>query len=308
MQAAPYFADIAEGPPGDAVWARTPDGVRIRVGLWRTGVRGTVVVFPGRGEYVEKYGPMAADLAARGFATAAIDWRGQGLADRLLPDPLVGHVEAFADYQRDVAAAMDAVRAEGLPEPVFAVAHSMGGAIALRSLIEGIRADAAAFTAPMWGMRFGSVGRPAAWALASGARRVGLANRYAPGTGPGSYVATTPAEGNVLTSDPAMYALMARQIAAHPELALGGPSLHWVGAALAETRALRRLASPAVPALTVLGSRERVIDPAAVTERMARWPGGRLERIEGAEHEIIMERPALREAFFDAIAELFAAS
>jgi len=53
------------------------------VGHW-TGqhVKGTVLLFPGRTEYIEKYGPAAADFLARGFATVVIDWRGQGLADR----------------------------------------------------------------------------------------------------------------------------------------------------------------------------------------------------------------------------------
>ena len=55
--AAPFFADLADGPPGGrAVWLRTEDGVRIRVGLWRGGEKGTVVLLPGRTEYIEKYG------------------------------------------------------------------------------------------------------------------------------------------------------------------------------------------------------------------------------------------------------------
>ena len=60
-------------------------GVRIRVGLWhRQGPAGTVLLFPGRTEYVEKYGRTARLLAARGLATLVIDWRGQGIADRLV--------------------------------------------------------------------------------------------------------------------------------------------------------------------------------------------------------------------------------
>ena len=34
-----------------------------------------------------------------------VDWRGQGLADRAFADPMVGHVQDFDQYQRDLDAA-----------------------------------------------------------------------------------------------------------------------------------------------------------------------------------------------------------
>ena len=94
---APFFEDVAGGPPGGAAWwLTTSDEKRIRVGLWPTNAeepRGTVLLFPGRTEYIEKYGRTAQELAERGFATLAIDWRGQGLSDRMLDDPRIGHVD-----------------------------------------------------------------------------------------------------------------------------------------------------------------------------------------------------------------------
>ena len=76
---------------GAAFWLTAADGVRLRVGLWsHPGAQGTVLLLPGRTEYVEKYGRAAADLRSRGYATLAIDWRGQGLADRALDDPMSG--------------------------------------------------------------------------------------------------------------------------------------------------------------------------------------------------------------------------
>lgn len=86
LDPAPLYTDIAPGPEGgQAHWAETSDGKRIRLGHWPcAGARGTVLLFPGRTEYIEKYGLCAADFARRGLATMAIDWRGQGLSDRLL--------------------------------------------------------------------------------------------------------------------------------------------------------------------------------------------------------------------------------
>lgn len=303
---APLFADVARAPEdGAAHWLTCADGVRIRVAAWAEGARGTVLMFPGRTEYVEKYGPAAAEFGARGYAMIAVDWRGQGLADRQLNDPDTGHVTTFRDYQHDVAAVMTAARALALPEPYFLIGHSMGGCIGLRALMEGLPVKAAVFSAPMWGIRIAPALRPVAWSIAAASRRVGQGHRYAPGTSAASYVVAAEFAGNVLTTDPGMYDFMKAQIAAHPELALGGPSLHWLHEALHETRALRRRASPPVPALTVLGSLERVVEPRMVHERMARWPGGRLELIEGAEHEAMMETSAIRARFYDLATETF---
>ncbi|MEM8538398.1 MAG: alpha/beta hydrolase, partial [Pseudomonadota bacterium] len=110
MTAAPFFADLAKGPDGGAAfWTTTDDGVRLRFGIWPAegkAAKGTVFLFTGRTEYIEKYGPVAARFAASGLATLAIDWRGQGLSDRLVAQPTLGHVGSFDDFQRDVAAAV----------------------------------------------------------------------------------------------------------------------------------------------------------------------------------------------------------
>ena len=159
MSPAPFLADVAKGPDGgSARWMITADGLRIRVGHWPaasgTAPKGTVLMFPGRTEFIEKYGrSAAADLCARGYATLAIDWRGQGLADRMLAEPRLGHVEHFRDFQHDVAAAVRYGEAEGLPKPWYMVGHSMGGGIGLRALYEGLDVKACAFTGPMWGIR-----------------------------------------------------------------------------------------------------------------------------------------------------------
>ncbi len=183
----------------------------------------------------------------------------------------------------------------------------MGGCIGLRSLMQGLAVRAAAFTGPMWGIKIAPALRPVAWATGLGARALGRDRRYAPTTGPATYVAVAPYPGNTLTKDPEMYALMQRQVAAHPELALGGPSVAWLIAGLIETRALAAMHSPAVPCLTALGGDEQIVATDRVHDRMARWPAGRLDMYPAAEHEILMEIPAHRTRFFDDAAALFRA-
>ncbi|MFD1343466.1 alpha/beta fold hydrolase [Litorisediminicola beolgyonensis] len=296
LEEAPFHAALAEAPPETrAVWARTDDGKRIRLAIAEAeSPEGTVLLFPGRTEYVEKYGRTAADLTAAGFSVMAVDWRGQGLSDRLLPDARTGHVDLFADYQRDVAAAVAAAEELGLPRPWHLLAHSMGGCIGLRALTEGLEVASAVFTGPMWGISISTAMRPAAWALSWSGARFGLGHLTAPGTKPESYVVTESFESNLLTRDTEMYAYMRRQVTEVPELALGGPSLRWLNEALVECRELAQLPAPDLPCLTFLGTNERIVDTARIETRMARWPGGRLVHVDGGEHEVLMDDPKTR--------------
>ena len=308
LSPAPFHADVADAPPPDhCIWLRAEDGVRLRAGVWKAGTKGTVLLFPGRTEYVEKYAPAAADLAARGFATVAIDWRGQGLADRPLPDRSTGHVARFSDYQRDLAAVRAVLPTLGLPLPFYLIGHSMGGAIGLRALYDGLPVKAAVFSAPMWGISISPLMRPVAWTLSYLLRHTGGGGRYTPGSGQVTYVAEAPFADNQLTTDRDMFERMQRQVQTHPELSLGGPSMQWLNEALRECRRLTRSAAPATPMITFLGGNERIVDVPAVEARVASWPGGRLERVPGAEHEIMMEKPATRAKFFDTAAQFFSA-
>ncbi|ULB09758.1 alpha/beta hydrolase [Cereibacter azotoformans] len=306
MSAAPFHTEIARGPDGvRAQWISAQDGVRLRSVIWPEGGRGTVLLFSGRTEYAEKYGPAADQLRRRGYASATLDWRGQGLSDRSLRDPLVGHIGDFAEYQRDVAAFVAHVRAQGLPEPYHLLAHSMGGSIGLRALQEGLAVRSACFSAPMWGIRVHAALRVVAAALGALARRTGLGHRYVPGTGTRSYVVATAFEANVLTRDREMFAWMQDQLARVPELGLAGPSLDWLRAAFAETHRLSHLPSPRLPALCIVGSAEKVVDLDEIRRRMDGWRGGELQIVPGAEHEVMMDRPEVRDAFFDAATALF---
>ncbi|WP_163849423.1 alpha/beta fold hydrolase [Pseudooceanicola aestuarii] len=301
MTQAPFHADVDEGPAGGrAVWLTASDGVRIRVGYWPCdGARGTVLLFPGRTEYIEKYGRAAADFAMRGYATLAVDWRGQGLADRVAGDPAVGHVGHFSDYQADAAAVVAAMPGLDLPAPWHLVGHSMGGAIGLRALMEGLPVASAAFTGPMWGIELPLALRPVAWALSAASARLGLGERLSPGTKAESYVLAETFEDNKLTTDTEMYNYMQRQTRAHPELGLGGPTMHWLYEALFETRRLSRLPAPDVPGLTFLGTDEEIVSADRIRARMDGWPGGRLEMLPGGRHEVMMEDPATRTRVFD---------
>src|SRR5947209_16876617 len=107
---------------------KTPDGVELRFARFDPppGRKGTLCLFPGRAEFIEKYFEVVQDARARGFAVATLDWRGQGLSQRMLANPRKGHVRNFSEYDRDLDAFMRQIVLPDCPPPFFALAHSMG--------------------------------------------------------------------------------------------------------------------------------------------------------------------------------------
>ena len=306
MEQAELHNDLAEGPEGgSAYWLTTEDGVRIRAAFWPGSGRGTVFILPGRTEYVEKYGRAASALAAHGFACIAIDWRGQGLADRAT-DPMIGHIDNFAEFQTDLGSVRTMAEALDAPKPWFMIAHSMGGCIGLRALQERFPVERAVFTGPMWGLSMTIPQRGLGWTLSSIATATGI-GRFARvvGTATGAYVLTDPFEGNVLTTDPDMWQYMRRQTEGIEGVALAGPSVQWLFAAMVETFRLQRMPAPPYRALTFLGTNESVVDPRPIHRMMSSWPDGELIMCDRGEHEVMMERPELRDMFFDKTVQFF---
>jgi lysophospholipase len=303
---APYLAEIAEGPDGArAWWVTSADGTRLRMGAWPAAeARGSILLFPGRTEYIEKYGRLARDLVAEGYTVVSFDWRGQGLADRPRHRRDMGHVTSFDEYREDVAAFRKAMEMLALPEPHHLIAHSMGGAIGLRALHDGLPVRSAAFSAPMWGIQMTPFLKSIAGIVLGLAGPFGFGTTFAPTTGPWQPMEFA---DNPLTTDRNQFDYMSGQVAKHPELALGGPSVLWVKAALEETGALMKMPSPDVPALTLVGTRESIVEVPAIEARMQNWPNGRLITVQGGLHEMLMEGPDRRAAALGDILGHFAA-
>lgn len=301
---APYYSDVANGPDAQVTaWANTSDGVRIRLCFWpHEKARGTVVMFPGRTEYIEKYARLAKEFADAGYASAAIDWRGQGLSERLGSDPLQHHVGEFHDYQRDIASFLAFLKHQGAPEPFHLFAHSMGGAIALRALVNGWRPEGAVFSAPMWGINLTPVQAVMSHALPSLAVRLGRGMATVPGGERISHILATAWAENKLTHDPDHYEWFVHQLEVHTDLQLAAPSMQWFGQAMSELARLSRADLPDTPALVFLGDEEAIVSPGAIKSMVNRWPTARLVELERAKHEIFMEAPAVRDrAISDAL-------
>ena len=292
--------------PDEAATAmlQTPDGVLIRYARWAPppGRKGTVCVFQGRAEFIEKYFEVVRDLRARGFAVATLDWRGQGLSQRPLYDRYRGHVANFSEYATDLETFMKEVVLPDCPPPLFALAHSMGATVLIQAAAKGHRwFDRMVLSAPM--IRLGA---RRMLGLAPGlARVVRLAGRgtsYVPGGGP-AVLAALPFLGNPLTGDPVRYARALAVLEAEPALGLGSPTVAWADSAF---RVMGQLRSPSYPAgirqpiLIVAAGRDQLVSTAAIESFAIHPRAGSHVIVAGAQHEILMEQDVYRNQFWAA--------
>jgi lysophospholipase len=285
----------------------TPDGVTLRFARWATPAdgKGTVCVFTGRGEYIEKYFETVQDLRNRGYAVAAIDWRGQGHSARRLDNPFKGHVESFSEYQIDVAAFVEQVVLPACPPPYFALAHSMGGAVMLRVVHDGTAPfERFVLCAPMIDLPRLRASLPIRGLLRL-LRAAGMGERFIPG-GNIDLIKSTGFPGNPLTSDPRRYARNAAILEADPTLGIASPTVAWLDAAYAAMAELRsdgfaeRIRQPV---LMLAAGDDTVVSTPAIAAFAGHLPAGSHRVIAGAKHEMLQEDDRFRAqlwAAFDA--------
>lgn len=293
---APLYTELADAPEdGQAFWVPLKNR-RIRAAVWEGGERGTVILFNGRTEYIEKYGRVIRALTERGFNVATLDWRGQGLSDRPLSDPLKGHVAGFDRYQRDVKALMKVPKVFSLRGPKVLICHSMGGCIGMRALLdETIKPKAVIMSAPMFGIYMKPVTNIAARVMVAMARRFSFEQTRAPAPkGDRPYVSWQPFDDNALTGDEEYYSWMKTHLAAEPGFGLGAPTLGWMGHAFDEMESIAAAPPVNIPTLMLLGDEEVVVEPEAIRAYDAKANACRLLEIEGARHEHFMETPEIQ--------------
>lgn len=310
LEAAPLI-HVDEAPlPGDASawWLPTPDGMRLRVGAFPVpGARGTVFLVTGWSEFTEKYAEVIADLRRRGFNVAMMDWRGQGLSDRLLPEREKGHIQTFGTHESDLRLVYREFVTRYFTGPFLLMGHSMGGCVSLLALGQGFGADEGG-TPPLAGAIFSS---PMTRLFPSPLRRmlIGLAARtnVTLGAGrlsvPGVKEHSRDFRGNNLTSDERRHHMFLRLIEAAPKAALHGPTWGWLHAAM---RAIRRLNQPDalrdlhVPVLIVSSGNDKTVDGHNTRTVAARSDAITLVEVPDALHEVLMERDQYRDQFWSA--------
>jgi lysophospholipase len=276
-------------------FARWPSSLRER--------RGTVCIFPGRSEFIEKYFEVVGELRRRGFAVAVLDWRGQGGSSRLLWDPLKGYVRSFADYEDDLARFMSEVVLPDCPPPYFALAHSMAATVLFRAAtMRGCWFSRMVMTAPMLRIAELPISPGPLSALVWALSLTGFGGTPVPG-GIKAYLASQVFEGNLLTSDRERFLRNQSVVDAAPKLAVGSPTIAWLRAALGAMGDIADDSFPVrmrVPVLMLAASDDRIVSSLAIEEMATRLRVGAQLVLRGARHEILQERDVIRQQFWAA--------
>ena len=290
-------------PPGaqELRW-HAADGHPLRLLDWpapppaRAG-RGSILFLPGRGDVYEKYLEAFEHWRLGGWQVRAADWRGQGGSGRLGVDATTGHIDDFAQYVADLAA-LWRDWAAGRAGPLVLAAHSMGGHIALRAVIEGaVNPAALVLSAPMLDVQPEAVPIFAKRAYARALAALGDPRRpaWTISEKPGS---TLLSRQSLLTHDDDRYADEMFWRAARPELELGPGSRGWLKAAVESTIGLFRpgaLESARLPVQIIATSADRLVSPAAIRRAIARLPDAELLLFgREARHEILREADPVR--------------
>jgi lysophospholipase len=261
--------------------------------------RGALVVVSGRSEQMAKYAELIYDLRRSGYAVYLLDHRGQGESGRLLAAPTKGHVDAFARYVDDLDRFLTTVVRAARPRRVFALGHSMGGAItALHAARHPGGFDAIVLASPMLQIA-------AERASPMPARLARLAVRL------GAGARSIPAKDNVLTLSAARDAVRRAIERRYPATVIDRPTFGWADQAFAASREARaRAGQITAPVLILQAMQDQVVSLEAQHEvcRRINTAGGacRLHLFPDAVHELFQERDGIRDeaiaatlAFFD---------
>lgn len=293
----------------------TPSAARLRTAVFAptpgAPERGVCVLLHGQTEFIEKYGEVIGELAARGFIVATFDWRGQGGSSRAVADSRKAHVRDFAEFDEDLATFLDQVVAPMKCKPPFALAHSMGGHILLRTLHDRPRIfSGAVLSAPMQAISTRGVPVWAANLMTRTMNAMGRSQEWVMGMEARDPIKLK-FEDNLVTSDRIRWARARDLIVRNPELRLAGPTWGWLKAADA-SMALEAAPGYAeaieTPVLVCGAGKDRICLTPAIRDFAHRLPHGKYIEFEDSQHEILMENDSIRTRFWKAFDDFAAAN
>lgn len=297
------FISIPSNPAPENGWIKhieTADGARLRTAFFPAdNPRGNVVLLSGRTEFIEKYFEVIRDLRRRGLNVATMDWRGQGLSSRALANSEKGHIDDFSTYVRDLKQLIDDIAEPNFTAgPRLLMTHSMGGMPALMMLAEGGRRfDRAVLCAPLTRLAMPGYMILVARGLSKAFYRLGGGELAVMGVKEGSHEF----DGNALTSDENRHKrFRALQLAA-PEACLTAPTYGWLRAAFKAVDDIHqpgRLSGVKTPVLIISAERDDLVDSNDHRALADAYDKIDCITVEGALHEIMMERDELRAQYW----------
>lgn len=318
MADAPESRFIA--PPGWQ-WAEFQNvrGYNLRYGYCRpenSHPKAVVHIFPGLSEFCEKYFETAHDLLAGGYAVAVLDWHGQGRSGRPLEN---SHKRHAIDFEDDVGDALlfvnEAENIFGKSLRKFMLAHSMGANIGLRLLErKGKAFSCAVLNCPMFGIHavdFMPL-KMSLYLAKAGCVIFGSETYILGGTDWTPRALPDNPANDILSSDPDRRRIHDFWMKKDPALRVGAVTWGWLRGALESCRIINTshfadsIKTEVITEILIFtAGREKLVSNKAVNKVARRLNNASCIDVEGAAHEILMEKDLYRDYAFGKILEFF---
>jgi lysophospholipase len=265
--------------------------------------KGAIVISNGRRESVIKYKELIYDLYRTGYSVYILDHRGQGFSERINnTDNQMGHIDDFEYYVSDLKNYYDKFVKINGHKKIFLLAHSMGATIGARYIEKYPNDfDSAAFSSPMFGLRF-----PACELIRL---LTGDEPRYP--FGKKNYDNEEKSfSTNNLTHSEIRYEAMMNMYENNPSTKIGGPSYQWIyQSCITFKKIFKELQRIEIPILLILAGNEDVVSSKA--QRKYFYGLRELNKdvkcftIADAYHELLIEKDEFRIPVITTILEYF---
>lgn len=272
--------------------------------------KGTIVLSSGRTESSIKYKETIYDLYQNGYSVFSLDHRGQGQSGRMAKNPDKGHVEDFSYFVADLNTFVEKIVLPNSPDKTKKpnlLCHSMGGAIgALYVLSYPDTFEKVVFSSPMFGLD-----APLPQWLVSGIINTHSFFNNVFGDDPWYFLGQGDTaeylfEGNVVTQSKVRFDFSEKAFN-EADVALGGITTGWLKASIWAMSYIEENASSINLPVLLLQSGSDVVVANEAQDRVCNAMGNCiLNKIEGAQHELLMEQDQYRNPAMNAILTFFA--
>lgn len=257
--------------------------------------KGAIIILSGRKEYALKYSELLYDFKNLGYTIYIFDHRGQGSSGRLLKDHTKGHVVHFDDYVADFEKFMNEIVSKKYHRKRFVVCHSMGGTIAsFYAINKPHTLDGLILCSPMMEIKipkgsnfvtsFSAVFLDSLWL---GSLSVPKKKYFLP---------DYPFEKNLNTHSLARYNMNIKLLKNDETLFVGAPTYRWLRQAMDAGNVLQKQAEKVVdPVLILQAGEDKVVKAKHQSQFCEKAPDCTLEIVNGANHEILMEKDSIRD-------------
>jgi lysophospholipase len=287
----------------------TPDNSYIRFAKYYYPIKnyhkGTMLVLMGRREFIEEYKEVNLDFLNRSYKIYTFDWRGQGGSKRTLGDPIKGHIDDYGTYLKDLIQFINQIVLPDLEAPLYMFAHSMGGNIALRYILEQTITPVKAIilSAPMVDVRTAPYHPKVARALAKAMTFTGYKERYIFGEKltPPEF---EPFDENPFTNDADQFSKRRKIQMKYDQYVVRGYTFGWLEATFQSIAALHKLLQNKkidIPMLLLSPENDPVIRNEVYQDVLKTFINGQLKIYPNTRHCLLDESTEMRKIIWNDI-------